>query len=90
MVRAGKSGLVLGLKGGAVTPLGVVNDKDNQVRVVLDAAMMRASQPILMHPVAGNTHTVVLLPQDLLKYLDACGHTPLFADFQTSTILDTL
>eukprot|EP00045_Choanoeca_perplexa_P013963 m.160945 g.160945 ORF g.160945 m.160945 type:complete len:219 (+) comp16514_c0_seq1:1821-2477(+) len=90
MANEGVLNDLLGLQGGAVTPLGVVNDTTNQVNVVLDAAMMRAGKPVLMHPVAGNAHTVVLQPQDLLKYLEACDHQPLFADFETQTLSESL
>ncbi len=68
----------LGVLPGAVTPFGIVNDKDHKVKVVLDRDLM-AFNPVNAHPLV-NTMTTALAPQDLVRFLEAEGHPPLVAD----------
>jgi Ala-tRNA(Pro) deacylase len=69
---------LLGVEPGSVTPLGVLNDKDGRITVVLDAALV-AQDPINAHPLT-NTMTTTLARDDLLKFLRATGHAPLVTD----------
>ena len=64
----------LGVLPGAVTPFGIVNDKDGKVKVVLDRDLM-AFNPVNAHPLV-NTMTTALSPQDLVKFLESEGHKP--------------
>ena len=64
----------LGVLPGAVTPFGIINDKDRKVKVVLDRDLMGMS-PVNAHPLV-NTMTTALSPQDLVKFLEAEGHKP--------------
>jgi Ala-tRNA(Pro) deacylase len=66
---------VWGVKPGAVTPFGAVNDQAGRVRVVLDEAMMRHER-LNFHPLV-NTRTTGLASADLIKFLRATGHEPL-------------
>jgi Ala-tRNA(Pro) deacylase len=66
---------VWGVKPGAVTPFGAINDKDGRVSVVLDEAMMRHER-LNFHPLV-NTRTTGLASADLIKFLRATGHEPL-------------
>ena len=66
---------VWGVRPGAVTPFGAINDRHGRVRVVLDAAMM-AHQRLNFHPLV-NTRTTGLASVDLVKFLRAAGHEPL-------------
>jgi Ala-tRNA(Pro) deacylase len=66
---------VWGVKPGAVTPFGAVNDEGGKVRVVLDEALMRHER-LNFHPLV-NTRTTGLASQDLVKFLRATGHEPL-------------
>jgi Ala-tRNA(Pro) deacylase len=66
---------VLGVKPGAVTPFGAINDKEGKVRVVLDEAMMRLDR-LNFHPLV-NTRTTGLKSADLVTFLHATGHEPL-------------
>jgi Ala-tRNA(Pro) deacylase len=66
---------VWGVKPGAVTPFGVINDEAGKVRVVLDEAMMRHAR-LNFHPLV-NTRTTGLASADLIKFLCATGHEPL-------------
>ena len=71
---------VLGVKPGSVTPLSLINDKDNR-RIsyfVLDKAITKYDY-MNCHPMV-NTATVVLKGSDLLKFIDHCGHEKLTLD----------
>jgi Ala-tRNA(Pro) deacylase len=64
----------LGVLPGAVTPFGIINDKDRKVKVVLDRDLM-GFDPVNAHPLV-NTMTTALSPQDLVTFLEAEGHKP--------------
>ena len=66
---------VWGVRPGAVTPFGAVNDQAGRVRVVLDEAMTRHER-LNFHPLV-NTRTTGLKSADLVKFLRATGHEPL-------------
>jgi Ala-tRNA(Pro) deacylase len=66
---------VWGVRPGAVTPFGAINDRACKVRVVLDEAMMRHER-LNFHPLV-NTRTTGLASTDLIKFLRATGHEPL-------------
>jgi Ala-tRNA(Pro) deacylase len=65
---------VWGVRPGAVTPFGAINDQAGKVRVVLDEAMMRHER-LNFHPLV-NTRTTRLASADLIKFLRATGHEP--------------
>lgn len=60
----------LGLTPGAVSPFGLINDKDKHVKVILDKDIALANQ-VGFHPNV-NTSTIVIEYSDLNKYLDWC------------------
>jgi Ala-tRNA(Pro) deacylase len=64
----------LGVTPGSVTPFALVNDAVHAVRVVLEEAML-AHDPLNYHPLV-NTGTTAIAPQDLLRFIRACGHEP--------------
>ena len=64
----------LGVRPGHVCPFAVVNDRENKVLSVLDRRMMNADI-ICVHPME-NHMTIGLKPQDLVKFLEFCGHRP--------------
>jgi Ala-tRNA(Pro) deacylase len=68
---------VWGVRPGAVTPFGAINDKTARVSVVLDEAMMRHER-LNFHPLV-NTRTTGLKSADLINFLRATGHEPLIA-----------
>ena len=68
----------LGVLPGAVTPLGLINDRGVEVQVVIDQALM-AHDPINVHPLT-NDRTTALSPKDLLAFIAACGHKPQVLD----------
>lgn len=68
----------LGVEPGSVSPFGVINNHEKDVTVVIDQAVM-ASGPVNCHPLC-NTMTTAIKSDDLLRFLDATGHTPTLMD----------
>jgi Ala-tRNA(Pro) deacylase len=64
----------LGIEPGAVTPFAAMNDSEQRVSVVLDAAMMR-HETLNYHPLV-NTMTTSIARGDLVRFLEATGHPP--------------
>jgi Ala-tRNA(Pro) deacylase len=62
----------LGVKPGSVCPYAVVNDKDNDVTLILDQSMMD-SDIVNFHPLV-NTMTIGTKPDDLVKFAKGIGH----------------
>jgi Ala-tRNA(Pro) deacylase len=65
----------LGVIPGSVTVLGAINDTGQNVTFVLDADLMR-DEIINCHPLS-NDATTSLASADLIRFLEATGHTPL-------------
>ena len=63
---------VLGVLPGAVTPFALINDTARVVTVVLDRGML-AEARLNYHPLV-NDRTTGIARDDLLKFIDACGH----------------
>ncbi len=62
----------LGVKPGAVSPFGLINDEANHVLVFLSKQVLDKDR-IAFHP-NDNTATVVILKDDLVKYLNWVGN----------------
>jgi Ala-tRNA(Pro) deacylase len=69
---------VLGVRPGSVTPFAAINDREHRVTVVLQRAMLE-HDPLNYHPLE-NDRTTAVAPGDLVRFLQACGHTPLVVD----------
>jgi Ala-tRNA(Pro) deacylase len=69
---------VWGVKPGAVTPFGAINDREGRVTVVLHHGLMRHAR-VNFHPLI-NTRTTGLASPDLVRFLRATGHDPAIAD----------
>ncbi len=63
---------VLGVTPGSVTPFALINDREHRVSVVLDAGMMRETV-LNYHPLT-NTATTAIRPDELRRFIAACGH----------------
>jgi len=61
---------VLGVIPGAVTPLAVINDETNRVKVILDQEMMDHDL-LNFHPIV-NTATTTITSKDLIKFMEHC------------------
>ncbi len=69
---------VLGVVPGSVTPFALINDTERRVTVVLDRAMLDHER-LNYHPLS-NDRTTVIARDDLLKFIEACGHVPQIVD----------
>lgn len=64
----------LGLIPGAVSVFGAINDRDKNVQIILDAALME-HEVINAHPLT-NEATTSINRDDLVRFLKATGHEP--------------
>lgn len=62
---------ILNLPVGSVTPLAIINDKDNKVELLLDKDLV--NKKLLFHPNI-NTKTISIMYNDLLKIIKKCNH----------------
>ncbi|MBT5109417.1 MAG: prolyl-tRNA synthetase associated domain-containing protein [Rhodospirillaceae bacterium] len=69
----------LGVRPGAVTPFGIINDANGMVSMVLDQDLL-AGDIVNVHPLR-NDMTTAMRPDDLLAFLNAENHAPLILDF---------
>lgn len=69
----------LGVRPGSVCPFSILNDTDNQVKIILDKSMME-TDIVNYHPLL-NTMTIGLKPADLIKFIETTGHEPHIVDF---------
>ncbi|MBV8738136.1 MAG: prolyl-tRNA synthetase associated domain-containing protein [Alphaproteobacteria bacterium] len=69
---------ILGVRPGSVTPFALINDREHRVTAVLDRDML-ANSPLNYHPLA-NDRTTAISPDDLLRFIAACGHRPRIVD----------
>lgn len=70
---------LLGVHPGSVTVLGLMNDKENKVQLVMDKPIYEGEN-VSCHPCI-STSTLVLSREDLLqKLLPAMGHEPIVVD----------
>ena len=65
----------LGVIPGAVTAFGAINDREGRVKVILDEDLMRHDL-INAHPLS-NDATTSIAAADLLRFIEATGHSPL-------------
>jgi Ala-tRNA(Pro) deacylase len=68
----------LGVIPGAVTPFAVVNDHGTMVSVALDAGL-RGQDVWNAHPL-DNAMTTAVARDDMLRFLEAMGHPPVWVD----------
>ena len=69
----------LGIRPGAVSPFGLINDSGHRVRVVLDEQML-AVDPINAHPLH-NEATTTISAADFRRFFEITGHEPILVDF---------
>ncbi|MGF0539838.1 prolyl-tRNA synthetase associated domain-containing protein [Agrobacterium sp. ES01] len=65
----------LGVTPGSVTALAAINDTGNNVTFILDEELMK-EEIINCHPLS-NDATASIARDDLLRFIEATGHTPL-------------
>lgn len=77
---------VLGVEPGAVSPFGLINDRDSRVQVVLDRGMLDVN-PLNYHPLR-NDRTTAIASEDLLRFLASLDRSPRLIDFDNSSSVD--
>ena len=71
----------LGVEPGSVTAFALMNDKDQRVRFIADAALMGFDR-VNFHPLV-NTATTAIAREDLQRFVEATGHSLTVIDFST-------
>lgn len=69
---------LLGVESGSVSAFALLNDRDREVRLVLDRRIADAPR-VALHPL-DNARTTVISADDLGRFLASIGVTPLIAD----------
>ena len=62
----------LGVRPGSVCPYSIINDKNKDVKILLDRSMMEADL-VSYHPLL-NTMSITAKPADLIKFIESTGH----------------
>jgi len=70
----------IGVTPGSVSPLAIINDKKNEVILVMEKALTESNQPILVHPLI-NTATIALNYSDIEKFAQSHNHPIKIIDF---------
>lgn len=78
----------LGVEPGSVTPLGLINDLSQDIKVILDLHLFDY-EIINLHPLENN-ETIALNPKNLKKFIDACSNDLFIYDFQENMLRDNL
>jgi Ala-tRNA(Pro) deacylase len=65
---------ILGVTPGSVTPFSLINETSRTVTVILEARMLEYDH-LNYHPLQ-NEATTTIATSDLLRFIEACGHTP--------------
>mgnify|MGYP005837164363 CR=1 FL=1 len=74
----------LGVRPGAVSPFALINDTDNRVALLLDAALLRFDR-LNFHPL-DNTATTGIQREAFLRFLRAAGHEPRVLHFSETGV----
>ncbi len=69
----------LGIRPGAVSPFGLINDPGHRVTAVLDMQMLERD-PINAHPLH-NEATTAVSAADFRRFFEVTGHVPVLIDF---------
>jgi len=70
----------LQVKPGSVSPLALVHDKDQHVKVFIESSLMKA-EALHLHPGDSNW-SVQITPDDVVSYLQALGYEPQVIEWQ--------
>jgi Ala-tRNA(Pro) deacylase len=71
---------VLGVTPGSVTPFALANDLEQRVQPLLDRAMLDHER-LNYHPLT-NEATTTIAAEDLVRFIEACGHRPRIIDLE--------
>ena len=73
----------LGVTPGSVTLFAIMNDPGHRVQLVLDQALL-SHDIVNFHPLK-NDATTAVSKDDMLKFIEGTGHTPVIVDFHALT-----
>jgi len=73
----------LGVEPGAISPFALINNPQNDINMIFDATLM-AAKVVNFHPLV-NDRTTAINPDDLILFLQACGHSPVCMDLNRGT-----
>jgi Ala-tRNA(Pro) deacylase len=73
---------VLGVTPGSVTPFALANDQEQRVQPLLDRAMLNY-ESLNYHPLT-NEATTTIAAEDLVRFIEACGHEPRIIDLEAT------
>ncbi|XP_070578224.1 prolyl-tRNA synthetase associated domain-containing protein 1-like [Ptychodera flava] len=72
----------IGVGQGCVTPLALYNDKDKDVRFLLDSDLVHGGhERVFSHPMVNSASTGIK-PEDFVKFMESTGHTPILINFE--------
>jgi Ala-tRNA(Pro) deacylase len=74
---------VLGVSPGSVTPLALINPSAAAVAVAIDQSLMDFAE-VNCHPLE-NSATTRLARDDLIRFIEACGHEPMILPLGSAT-----
>ncbi len=75
----------LGVEPGSVTPLALINDKEQAVQTIIDADILK-QEYIQVHPLK-NDATVLITPADLIRFFSLNNRSYLVYDFAKNQIV---
>ncbi len=75
----------LGVEPGSVTPLALINDKDQAVQAIIDVNLLK-QEYIQVHPLK-NDATVVIAPADLIKFFGLSNRPYKVYDFDKNELI---
>jgi Ala-tRNA(Pro) deacylase len=73
---------VLGVTPGSVTPFALANDRARRVQPLLDRAMLDQER-LNYHPLT-NEATTTIAAENLVRFIEACGHRPRTIDLEAT------
>jgi Ala-tRNA(Pro) deacylase len=72
----------LGVRPGSVCPYAIINDKNNDVKIVLEKGMLEGDI-VNYHPLI-NIMTIGTSPANLVRFIESTGHTPYIVDLSAA------
>ncbi len=77
---AGDLSKLLGLTPGAVSPFGLINDKQNSIKFIVESSLAQSNgEKLNFHPVVDFLTTLISF-DDLMDFVEYTGHIPHFVD----------
>lgn len=76
----------LGVKPGSVTPFGLINDNNQNIKVIIDSQLLKY-EIINLHPLE-NSETIALNPKNLIKFITFCKNQYILYNFSENRIED--